>query len=343
MVIVDHSFPIGGFNGGVDPMWAITKGQASSGSLAVDGFFAVSGFLVMRSLLNSDNVLSYIWKRFLRIVPAFWVCLLVTAFAIAPVAWLIEHGSIGGYFSFKGDGSYLSYLRQNFLLNMRQWNINNLLSKVPYNITKYPIAFDGSLWTLIYEFKAYLGLAIIGIMTRAKRNHSLAIFVMLAVFLISMTAYVVQSVTSLDPESLFLPFRDVQWPALASFFSAGALYYLLSSRVVVSWYGVLVSLCAVGIALYARPFALVGPIFLTYAIISTALLVDLSVVDRKIGDPSYGIYIYAFPVGQVLADGLAYKFGFIFFVVATFVVSLIFAFGSWKLIEHPLQRLKRVF
>src|SRR4051795_1080255 len=45
----------------------------SFGELAVDGFFLVSGYLITKSYIESSTSLYYIWKRILRIVPAFAV------------------------------------------------------------------------------------------------------------------------------------------------------------------------------------------------------------------------------------------------------------------------------
>src|SRR5690554_1974512 len=67
LVIVDHAFPLGGF--GLDPVWELTRGQASLGLLAVGGFFAISGYLIAKSGLSGD-VVQFLWRRFLRIFPA---------------------------------------------------------------------------------------------------------------------------------------------------------------------------------------------------------------------------------------------------------------------------------
>lgn len=69
LVIVDHSFPLGGFAPD-DPVRTLTDGQASLGSLSVAGFFGISGYLVAKSGMSTD-VLQFLWRRALRLFPAF--------------------------------------------------------------------------------------------------------------------------------------------------------------------------------------------------------------------------------------------------------------------------------
>lgn len=66
-------------------------GAVHAGRFGLDGFFILSGFLVTRSFLALDPLPRFIWHRFLRIMPGFWVCLLVTTFVVAPAAALL-HG-----------------------------------------------------------------------------------------------------------------------------------------------------------------------------------------------------------------------------------------------------------
>ncbi len=86
----------------------------------------------------------YLWHRFLRILPAFWICLLLVAFVAAPLStvWSGE--------SWKMVSSF-GYIRHNALLWIGQFNVRNTLMSVPF-----PGAWNGSLWTLFYEFSAFL-------------------------------------------------------------------------------------------------------------------------------------------------------------------------------------------
>lgn len=139
-VIVAHSWPLGG-GYGADPGF----GDQDLGDWAVAGFFAISGYLITRSRLSLSSLLDYFWRRFLRIYPAFLVCLLVVAFAFAPASVAV--------FS---DGTYegsagASYVISNIFLFIRQWGIPGTLQSVPFLDS-----WNGPLWTLFMSSSATL-------------------------------------------------------------------------------------------------------------------------------------------------------------------------------------------
>ena len=112
LVIVDHAFPLGGF--GPDPVWALTRRKTSLGLLAVGGFFAISGYLIAKSGMSGD-IVQFIWRQFLRIFPAFWVVLLVTALIVAPILWVSQRGNLADFFGMTLQGP-LHYLSVNWTL-----------------------------------------------------------------------------------------------------------------------------------------------------------------------------------------------------------------------------------
>ena len=93
MVIFSHAGPLGGFYGGRDlgTQWS---DEQSLGGVAVAGFFFLSGFLITKSKMGRASTPRYVWRRIMRIVPGWWLVLLVTAFVLAPIAWLRESGSM---------------------------------------------------------------------------------------------------------------------------------------------------------------------------------------------------------------------------------------------------------
>jgi hypothetical protein len=53
-----------------EPIFWLTRGQLFGGSLGVDFFFLISGFLVTRSWFRSRGALDYLRRRATRIYPA---------------------------------------------------------------------------------------------------------------------------------------------------------------------------------------------------------------------------------------------------------------------------------
>ena len=83
VVIWSHGSTMGGY-ASVEPLARLIHGAATAGFLAVGGFFVLSGFLITRSYEYVGAPGRFVWHRFLRIFPGFWICLAVTAFLLVP-------------------------------------------------------------------------------------------------------------------------------------------------------------------------------------------------------------------------------------------------------------------
>ena len=119
LVIVSHAYPLSGRL--VDPIGGVTQARESFGTLAVDCFFALSGYLVTGSYVRLRSPLRYAWHRCLRLFPGFWALLTTTAFVLGPIGWLVLHHSPRGYLS---DGPYgadsaVGYIGRNVSLVFR--------------------------------------------------------------------------------------------------------------------------------------------------------------------------------------------------------------------------------
>lgn len=90
LVLFSHSHLIGKFDFNTEFLYVWSKGEKGFGDFAVDGFFALSGFLITDSYLKNPNIWRYLWKRGLRIFPGFWFCLFVTAFLIGPIVYFFR-------------------------------------------------------------------------------------------------------------------------------------------------------------------------------------------------------------------------------------------------------------
>jgi peptidoglycan/LPS O-acetylase OafA/YrhL len=133
-------------------MWG---SQETLGGFAVAGFFAISGYLVLRSALAGD-VFQFMWKRALRIFPGYWVALLAGVLAVGPIVWLCEGRRLGTYF-LPGDKSVFTYLSANFDLSIGTFGVWDIFeSTTPYGVAVGAGGLNGSIWTLTYEWSSYL-------------------------------------------------------------------------------------------------------------------------------------------------------------------------------------------
>lgn len=314
-------------------MWGWTNGQESFGGFAVFGFFVISGFLVTRSFDGSPNPLSYLWKRFLRIFPGFWVCLVVTIALFAPLAFFYQYGTLHGYLHSPTEAP-LGYLTNNAFLSINQWNIDHLLGSTPFAHSGFPQGWDGSLWTLIYEFKCYLGVMVLGMIGVFHRWRE-------SVLILAIGLWALQLKQFTDPNFLhgWFLLGDPNMVRLAFVFSIGMIFYLFRDKIVISDLIAVVAVCLLVVSAREALFYGVGIVAWGYICMWGAVRLPFRNVDRY-GDFSYGLYIYAFPVEQLFALYHVNAWGLMPYVLVCLVGAMVLSVGSWYAVERPFLRLK---
>ena len=71
-VLYSHCYPtVLGSLESEEPLFRLSRGQKTLGSVSVDLFFAISGLLIAKSWAQSNSAASYLKKRVLRIHPAY--------------------------------------------------------------------------------------------------------------------------------------------------------------------------------------------------------------------------------------------------------------------------------
>jgi peptidoglycan/LPS O-acetylase OafA/YrhL len=344
-VLFGHSWPLA--LGRRNLLSAQTYGQTYLGLLAVYGFFVLSGFLITGSALRVSPP-RYLWHRALRILPAFWVCLIVTAFVIAPAVALYERGDLSGFWH--DPRGPFSYLRANWLLGMRQYSISGLLSDVPFGRRAEPGgAFDGSLWSLEYEMLCYLlvaALAASAVLVRAPRAM---VLLTLGLFWIIVEDFIRAAGVHTRPakHGILGPYPgigvlDKQLVIYLTFlFLLGAVAKLYAHRL--PMHGGLAALAAVIMAgsLRLGGFHVVGLPALAYLLLYAAVSLPrwLQPIGRR-HDYSYGVYIYAFPVQQVAALTVGLRYGLAGNLALSVLGTMVLAVLSWHLVERPALSLK---
>ena len=66
----------------------------------------------------------------------------------------------------------------------------------------------------------------------------------------------------------------------------------------------------------------------------------INTIGDRIGDLSYGIYIYGFPIQQTLMH--YFKFNYLELMLYSLIIAFIFAYFSWYFIEEKALKLKKL-
>ncbi|SIK96620.1 Nodulation protein 10 [Mycobacteroides abscessus subsp. abscessus] len=314
-VILWHTWPLTGHE---IPPRPITQLLSQVG---VDGFFAVSGFLITSSWMRNPQPRSYFTSRGLRILPGLWVCVFITAFAIAPLGVLIQRGSVSELMK---SGAPAAYVLNNGLMNVLFYPG---IAGTPKNIP-WPGVWNGSLWTLAFETGCYIVVALLGISGLLKYRWAIP-----TAFVLTLTATAVFGFPAFAMSTI-----PQMVARFAVMFAAGALIYQYQDKIPAKWSLVALSLGLLLLSGLLSNYRVLGAIPLAYLVIASgALLKRLNLRN----DLSYGVYIYAFPIQQLLVImGLATLRVFPFFIVAT-LVTLSLAAMSWFVVEKRALALKK--
>lgn len=333
LVIVDHAFPLGGF--GADPVKALTQGQASLGSLAVGGFFAISGYLIAKSGMSGD-VVQFLWRRTLRIFPAYWGVLLVTGFVIAPLIWVLGYGrEIAAYFT---PGGGVTYFLANFTLRIGTYGIHDIFATTtPYGELTGQSVFNGSIWTLIQEWNCYLIIAVM-VLFGVLLNARILVPILTGFYLLLQ----VMAIVDINAVGLVVPqLADPNVITLGFTFLLGSTLAVYSKRVPYDDRLGILSALVLLVTLRYGGFLVIGTIAGAYLVMYLAARLPVAVqwIGKK-NDYSYGVYIYGFLVQQVLAYLGVFRLGYVAFVAISLVVTFGFAWLSWHGVEKWAMRLK---
>jgi peptidoglycan/LPS O-acetylase OafA/YrhL len=302
-------------------------GGPEFGDIAVAVFFGISGFLVTASWLSDPRLRSFLMRRALRILPGLWVVLLLTTLVVgllvtdlAPVHYLTS------------ISTWRYPLERSVVFSTRP-SLPGVFTANPYGT-----AVNGSLWTLPVEVTAYGATLALGVMGVLAKRRELVLAATLALVVIQET--VLPSASTLDTSSAS---SVLHWLVhFGIFYAVGALLFLYREHIRLSF-----GAAAAGLVLWLLSFntgveTIVGQVALPYAVIVLGYRAP-AVVDRvmrRIGDLSYGTYIYAFPVQQTVIH-YDHRIGPPALIAVTVPIVYGCAFLSWHVVERPALRLRR--
>lgn len=319
-VLVSHSHALTSGHGEAEPLRASLG--LSLGTLAVAVFFFVSGFLVTGSLQARGALRPFLRARVLRIFPGLVVCMLLTVFVLGPWATTLD------------TAAYLAHPRTWFHLLKNTTLLFGVRMPLPgvFEDLPYPVTVNGSLWTLPIEFRLYLGLGLLSLIVArvpdaaAPRVLPAAVAALAAVGV----AAFLREPTEANTTALMC----------AQFFLGATLQcHRDRLRLTPRGAGLAAALLAAS-TLNATAFAWAFTLLLGYLVLWLAYVPGGALRRfNRVGDCSYGLYLYAFPVQQALVSawpgltpaGLS---------AAALPLTLALALASWRLVEAPALRLK---
>ncbi|WP_298207271.1 acyltransferase [Ferrovum sp.] len=321
-VLVTHSFALVIGTGNAEPLQA-TLGM-TIGSIAVDIFFLTSGFLVTASLLTRQSTIEFVWARVLRIYPALFAMHLLAIFGLGLFFTTLSWPS---YFA---DPLLYKYLLKCLtLFSGSPYELPGVFSHNPYGDS-----INSSLWTIPYEIAMYTILSAIWVSLRAMPQYRQQAFNFVAV-----------SGASLSGILIFLSYFNATainhfiW--LFFLFFTGSTFFILRNRIVLSHSIFFILLFVLLLAsLNRHAFFIIYAATLAYILFYVAYIPSGMVRKyNKLGDYSYGFYIYAFPVQQSIA-ALLPGVSVLTMVIISSAVTLLLAVLSWHFLEKHALDLK---
>lgn len=322
-VVVSHSFPLSGSRDPFDRAVGITLGTT-----AVIFFFSLSGYLITASWLADAKPRVFLTKRALRIMPGLMVSAIVTAFVIGPLATTL---SFSDYFTHVAT----------YLYPLKQFVLDVFVTRLPGVFTHNPVPdrVNDSLWTIPVEVCCYLSIllfATLGLLRRPK--------LLVWLFAISLVMMAIgqppDNAYGHGPQG-FAELLTLQ--RVCACFLGGSLIRLYQDRV--PFHPVLLALALVAIF---GPWPLAVHSTLDVICVPYAVVMIGSIRPGRLafataaGDVSYGTYIFAYPIMQLLVlkiPGIS--------AIALMAISLpicwLAGLVSWRLVERRALGLKRIF
>lgn len=289
--------------------------------IAVNMFFIASGFLVTKSMLFRGDSASFISARALRIYPALIVHVLFLMLIIGPFVTNLQLKEF-----FASPDWYLQPLKVLTFLNT-DMNMPGIFSTNSEQIG------SGALWTLRYEFLAYIGTWLLFLIGGLRHKWMIA-----AQFVLPCLAWVIGKHFGVFEK---LPATIESLGRFGIAYGLGAALYAYREKI--SFHIVLIP-AFLGMTWLTRNNVAVLEIFMNLMLAWGVMIAAYMKAPKlewtqKIPDVSYGIYIYHWAILQ----SLHYFFPSLSIwplIIIGYVITLGLSQASWNIVEKPTLRLK---
>jgi peptidoglycan/LPS O-acetylase OafA/YrhL len=303
-----------------------TFGTMDIGSVALDGFFLISGYLVTMSYQHSYSIKNYLLKRCLRIFPGFVVASLISVFIFAPMShgWQsILHFTLTDWIKIP---LRIMTLQQPWLASS-QHGIKG--SSEALDILNHPM------WSIRYEFACYISVILLSIFGLHRKKYFFLVIILSMLSFI----YCLIKIHYFHQEILFQIFCI---PRLLFAFIIGSAFYIYKDKII--WNNLASWICAITLLMVfsnqylAEPTLIVLGGYILFNFAFNFKSTWLSKIGTNI-DMSYGVYLYAWPI-QVLFTINNPSISPWILTLYALILSMIMGYLSWKFVEKPCLQMK---
>lgn len=311
----------------------------SSGFIGVDVFLVLSSYLVIGSVYNgclndTFDFVVFLSGRIKRLFPASFVCLLGVGLLFLTFPIIQQTSGNQGWIDLVWAASHGANIR--FFINENQ-----------YFRSDNTVSFVLHYWTLALEEQFYLIVPLV-IMIYSKilscLNINCKLSYMIFSLIISIISFSLCFIPALNNHKFFLlPYRIWQFlcGSLIALYKEEitALYQHLNQKILI-WLRWLLILGLIICSIYISPNSYPNEMTLVVVVITCAIISFDHPIENElleaIGNWSYSIYLYHFPIIQLFKFfSLSYKTNIILVVL----ITLILAMASFYYIEQQCLRI----
>jgi peptidoglycan/LPS O-acetylase OafA/YrhL len=322
LVILGHAYIL------IDPNYEQSYiGQfffSTFSALSVHAFFIISGYLIYNSIINTKLYKQYVTKRLLRILPLFYIVLLVSL----PLCSFF-YSNAEGTDNYWGQKSTWNYLLNNLTVFRLMHTIDGVFSHNPHP------AINGSLWSIPYEVMCYIAFSVLFIFKKSSPK-TMSIWMVVG--------YIVSIILCFQLSLLSDTFRTLSTCFLL-FYTGMMIARFLNPKKIPLLIALLCFILFI-IFYYCREWLPDARWRMVSIFPFSIFIMFVAFVPNKIlpkfaqwGDASYGIYLLGFPIQQTLIALYPSWHPLHNFIIAYLIVVPL-AFISWHFLEKPILGLK---
>ena len=296
------------------------------GEIAVYGFFIISGFLIIRSYWSSPSLKDYYIRRSKRLLPAYFIVV------IGCIVFLSYYSSLSTSDYFKSSQTIKYFFSNIIFLNFLQPSLPGVFAENRLQ------AVNGSLWTIKVEVCFYVILPIIGhLMSKLKTKFRMNLLLCFLYVFGLAYKFLCLHIAEKSGNKIFVELSR-QLPGAIQYFAVG-IFCAVNYELIRKYEKYLVVPAIIIVAIY---YALGNWYLLPIGLGVIVMYIGFNFKRLngigKIGDYSYGVYIFHFPIIQILTSLGYFKLNKD--VTLLVVLGLVFSISylSWHFLEKKVLK-----